>query len=288
MSDSLIRFLFKFPSETCNYIHANTKDCPKCHIYIEKNGGCNHMQCTSCKFDFCWMCLGDWKAHGSEYYECSRYKENPNIANDSATQVHLIVFFSLGFSCVQGWSHIWPHILIFLWHFLYFCLPKAREALKKYLHYYERWENHSKSLQLEQQTLERLKARINDKVMKGMGSSTWIDYQFFFTSASMLAKCRYTLQYTYPFAYYMEPGPRKDLFEYQQVRIFFSFPQIYDFINWIYFFSFLKSQLEAEIENLSWQIERAEQTDRGDIENQMDVCEKRRTTLLKDFFPIVN
>lgn len=47
------------------------------------------------------MCLGDWKAHGSEYYECSRYKENPNIANES---VH----------------------------------AQAREALKKYLFYFER------------------------------------------------------------------------------------------------------------------------------------------------------
>lgn len=59
------------------------------------------MQCYSCKHDFCWMCLGDWKSHGSEYYECSRYKENPNIAYES---VH----------------------------------AQAREALKKYLHYYER------------------------------------------------------------------------------------------------------------------------------------------------------
>ena len=47
------------------------------------------------------MCLGDWKTHGSEYYECSRYKENPNIANES---VH----------------------------------AQAREALKKYLFYFER------------------------------------------------------------------------------------------------------------------------------------------------------
>jgi ariadne-2 len=31
-------------SETANYISAHTKDCPKCHICIEKNGGCNHMQ----------------------------------------------------------------------------------------------------------------------------------------------------------------------------------------------------------------------------------------------------
>uniref|UniRef100_A0A182P5J3 RBR-type E3 ubiquitin transferase n=1 Tax=Anopheles epiroticus TaxID=199890 RepID=A0A182P5J3_9DIPT len=207
-------------SETANYISAHTKDCPKCHICIEKNGGCNHMQCFNCKHDFCWMCLGDWKAHGSEYYECSRYKENPNIAHES---VH----------------------------------AQAREALKKYLHYYERWENHSKSLQLEQQTLDRMRARINEKVMKGLG--TWIDWQHLFDAATLLAKCRYTLQYTYPYAYYMES--RKELFEYQQ------------------------AQLEAEIENLSWKVERAETTDRGELENQMDIAEKRRTTLLKDFFP---
>ncbi|XP_055374311.1 potential E3 ubiquitin-protein ligase ariadne-2 [Condylostylus longicornis] len=210
-------------SETANYISANTKDCPKCHICIEKNGGCNHMQCFHCKHDFCWMCLGDWKSHGSEYYECSRYRDNPNIANES---VH----------------------------------AQAREALKKYLHYYERWENHSKSLQLEQQTLDRLRARVNEKVMKGWG--TWIDWQYLFNAAGLLAKCRYTLQYTYPYAYFMEAGSRKDLFEYQQ------------------------AQLEAEIENLSWKIERAETTDLGDLENQMDIAEKRRTTLLKDFFPI--
>ena len=59
-------------SETANYISAHTKDCPKCNICIEKNGGCNHMQCFNCKHDFCWMCLGNWRTHGSEYYECSR------------------------------------------------------------------------------------------------------------------------------------------------------------------------------------------------------------------------
>lgn len=60
----------------------------------------------------------------------------------------------------------------------------------------------------------------------------------------------------------MEPGSRSSLFEYQQ------------------------AQLEAEIENLSWKIERAETTDRGDLENQMDIAEKRRVTLLKDFLDV--
>ncbi|XP_072026009.1 potential E3 ubiquitin-protein ligase ariadne-2-like [Amphiura filiformis] len=209
-------------SETANYISAHTKDCPKCGICIEKNGGCNHMQCCRCKHDFCWMCLQDWKTHGSEYYECSRYKENPNIANESAN-------------------------------------VKAREALRKYLFYYERWENHAKSLRLEQETLRKINERIEEKVMKSMG--TWIDWQYLLDAASLLAKCRYTLQYTYPYAYYLESGPRKQLFEYQQ------------------------AQLEAEIENLSWKVERAETYDRGALENQMRNAEKNRQTLLNDFFP---
>ena len=51
--------------------------------------------------EFCWMCLRNWSEHNREYYECSRYKENPQIANENSG-------------------------------------VKAREALKKYLFYYER------------------------------------------------------------------------------------------------------------------------------------------------------
>eukprot|EP00069_Balaena_mysticetus_P017984 bmy_10990T0 len=43
-------------SETSNWIAANTKECPKCHVTIEKDGGCNHMVCRNqnCKAEFCW------------------------------------------------------------------------------------------------------------------------------------------------------------------------------------------------------------------------------------------
>ena len=76
-------------SETANYISAHTKDCPKCNICIEKNGGCNHMQCFNCKHDFCWMCLGNWRTHGSEYYECSRYvlRRTLRVFNPTVLQV---------------------------------------------------------------------------------------------------------------------------------------------------------------------------------------------------------
>lgn len=43
------------------------------------------------------------------------------------------------------------------------------------------------------------------------GTGTWIDWQYLLDAAALLARCRYTLQNTYPFAYYLESGPRKDL-----------------------------------------------------------------------------
>ena len=43
------------------------------------------------------------------------------------------------------------------------------------------------------------------------GSGTWIDWQYLFDAARLLARCRYTLQYTYPYAYYMETCPKKGL-----------------------------------------------------------------------------
>lgn len=57
----------------------------------------------------------------------------------------------------------------------------------------------------------------------------------------------------------------------------------YNFLFLKFQFEYQQAQLEAEIENLSWKIEHAETTDRGDLENQIDVAEKRRTSLLKDF-----
>lgn len=65
-------------SETSNWIAANTKECPKCSVTIEKDGGCNHMVCKNqhCKHDFCWVCLGPWEPHGSSWYNCNRYDED--------------------------------------------------------------------------------------------------------------------------------------------------------------------------------------------------------------------
>ena len=35
-----------------------------------------HMTCSQCRFEFCWLCQGDWKEHGERtggFYACNRW-----------------------------------------------------------------------------------------------------------------------------------------------------------------------------------------------------------------------
>jgi ariadne-2 len=89
------------------------------------------------------------------------------------------------------------------------------------------WENHSKSLKLEEQTLQKITKRIHKKVMAA-SSGTWIDWQYLLDAATLLAKCRYTLQFTYPYAYYLAPGSRKELVsEIRKLKIYIYIYRLY-------------------------------------------------------------
>lgn len=43
-----------------------SKNCPYCHVPIEKSSGCNHMTCTRCRHEWCWVCQQRWNP--SHYY----------------------------------------------------------------------------------------------------------------------------------------------------------------------------------------------------------------------------
>uniref|UniRef100_A0A0G4FSM7 RBR-type E3 ubiquitin transferase n=1 Tax=Chromera velia CCMP2878 TaxID=1169474 RepID=A0A0G4FSM7_9ALVE len=34
--------------------------CPRCGVRTEKTGGCNHITCTSCRLDWCWLCRREY------------------------------------------------------------------------------------------------------------------------------------------------------------------------------------------------------------------------------------
>jgi ariadne-1 len=57
--------------ETAKWLQVNTKDCPKCGVAVEKNGGCQHMSCVKCNHQYCWHCLKNWRGHVS----CNRFED---------------------------------------------------------------------------------------------------------------------------------------------------------------------------------------------------------------------
>ncbi|KAI8434147.1 hypothetical protein MSG28_012272 [Choristoneura fumiferana] len=128
-------------SETSNWIAANTKECPKCNVTIEKDGGCNHMVCKNqnCKADFCWVCLGPWEPHGSSWYNCNRYDEDEAKAARDAQE-------------------------------------RSRAALQRYLFYCNRYMNHMQSLRFESKLYASVKEKMEEMQQHNM---SWIEEKFY-------------------------------------------------------------------------------------------------------------
>ena len=100
---SLWEYKNKSQSEDAKWIIVNTKQCPNCHKYIEKNQGCNHMTCRKeaggCGYEFCWICLGEWKKHGSSWYKCTFFdpnkvdKEKEKLKNDTKFELEKYISY---------------------------------------------------------------------------------------------------------------------------------------------------------------------------------------------------
>jgi ariadne-1 len=164
-------------SETANWISANTKECPKCHSTIEKNGGCNHMTCRKCRHEFCWMCMGVWSEHGTSWYNCNRYEEKSGSEARDAQ-------------------------------------ARSRQSLERYLHYYNRYANHEQSAKLDKDLFIKTEKKMT--MLQSTAGMSWIDVQFLKHASEALQSCRQTLKWTYAFAFYLARNNLTEIFEDNQ------------------------------------------------------------------------
>ncbi|CAN6877168.1 unnamed protein product [Brassica oleracea] len=173
-------------SENMNWILANSKPCPKCKRPIEKNHGCMHMTCTPpCKYEFCWLCLNAWTAHGERtggFYACNRY--------ESAKQ--------------EG---------------LYDEAEKRREmaknSLERYTHYYERWASNQTSRQKAVEDLQKAQLEKLEK-LSDIQCTPESQLKFITEAWLQIIECRRVLKWTYAYGYYLPDHDKKQFFEYLQ------------------------------------------------------------------------
>jgi len=62
---------------TQKWIAENTKKCPACHKFIQKNGGCNHMTCRQCNHEFCWTCGATYRTTRCNSVYCETTNQQP-------------------------------------------------------------------------------------------------------------------------------------------------------------------------------------------------------------------
>ncbi|XP_037640320.1 ankyrin repeat and IBR domain-containing protein 1-like [Sebastes umbrosus] len=179
----------------CLWLLSNSKSCANCKSPIQKNEGCNHMQCAKCKYDFCWICLEEWKKHSSStggYYRCTRYEVIQQVEEQSKDMTE-----------EAEKKH------------------KSFQELDRFMHYYTRFKNHEHSYQLEQRLLKTAKEKMEQlsRALSGREGGP-PDTTFIEDAVLELLKTRRILKCSYPYGFFLEPkSTKKEIYELMQTDL---------------------------------------------------------------------
>jgi len=169
-------------SENILWIMANTKSCPKCSKPIEKNQGCNHMTCSQCRHEFCWICMADWKTHGTTtggHYKCNRYEEDSKLSKQLKEMEKK--------------------------------KEEAKTELAKYTFYFERYNNHDKAMKIAIKQLGEVDAKM--ALLNKARNIPLMELQFLKEAAIALISVRRVLKNSYAYGYYATNPNEKVIFE---------------------------------------------------------------------------
>ena len=160
------------------WILENTKECPNCHIRLEKINGCSSMVCDKkiggCGHKFCNICGIDWENHSETNYNCNKYifdvingEEKNNILDENR------LFF-----------------------------------------YYIRYKNYINSIE----TCDNLKIIINEKIkiIEFTLSDKKMDLSLMNEALNCIIDSKKNLMNSYIFAYFMQDNNEKQLYEHSQ------------------------------------------------------------------------
>jgi len=144
------------------------------------------MICRQCTHEFCWVCMKDWKGH-NDFYSCNRYQKKSKRKTSSGKK-----------SKKRSEEEE---------------KEAFKTALERYLHYYTRYINHSKSQELEK-VCEQV---LSDMKVLQETEATAAELSFLPDATKTLGKCRLALKYSYVVGYYLHhESPQSRIFELLQ------------------------------------------------------------------------
>lgn len=141
-------------------IISSTKQCPKCKSRIEKNGGCIHMHCANCQYDFCWNCGRQWETHPGDPYACEdkwMIKEPKPKQTPEAQLKETENFFALSYNSMEADREL---------------MESSRNRLKERL-----TKQH-----IDKSEMKQMISTIEDLIIEGRSVLTWTHpYQLYIT-----------------------------------------------------------------------------------------------------------
>ncbi|KAG1056063.1 hypothetical protein G6F43_002016 [Rhizopus delemar] len=60
----------------------HTRPCPNCSVMINRDEGCNKVDCLQCGYRFCWRCGSAWTQQKCGFYQCGENKEDVLLKED--------------------------------------------------------------------------------------------------------------------------------------------------------------------------------------------------------------
>lgn len=133
-----------------------------------------------CGYEFCWICLGDWKKHGTSYYKCT-FKKESDVKKDEEN------------------------------------LNSSKKFLQRFSSYCEKYADHQKGQKYAQnlfKTIEKYKDTIVSQ--KNMALS---ELKFLDDAINTIIDCRRMLKFSYVFGYYLRESKEILLYEHNQYML---------------------------------------------------------------------
>ena len=204
----------KSDGENTKWLIVNTKQCPNCHKYIEKNQGCNHMTCRKeaggCGYEFCWICLGEWKPHGTSWYECKKYTPNELDKNKERIRNNI------------------------------------KLELERYANFFESWQEEDKSIKFAVKLTDKIDKY--KKQLEDVKHQPHVEVLFLDEALQTVIECHQILKNTYIFGYYMKETNATSLYKHHQEMLRRNADLLHDKIEMKYLRDIME---ESNLENFN-------------------------------------